>query len=55
MCEIMERLNKEAINERNKAIAIEMLEDGKLSYEEIAKYSHLSLEEVRALAEGKPA
>ena len=59
VCEIMERLNKEASEEavyaKCKENAIKMIEDGKLSYDDIAKYSGLSLEEVRALAEGKPA
>ena len=32
-----------------------MLDDGKLSFEDIAKYSGLTLDEVKALAEGKPA
>ena len=59
VCEIMDKLNKEAteeaIYERNREVALKLLEIGKLSYEEIAQSSDLSVEEVKALAEGKTA
>ena len=32
-----------------------MIKKGKLDFEEIAEYSGLTVEEVKALAEGKPA
>ena len=43
--------------ERNKAVetAVEMISDGELPLQKIAQYSGLSLEEVKALANGKTA
>lgn len=41
--------------ESNRATALRMLKIGKLSYEEIAEYSGLSLDEVKALADKTPA
>ena len=55
VCEIMEKLNEEAITERNREVALKLIEIVKLSYEEIAQSSNLSVEEVKALAEGKTA
>lgn len=59
MCKIMEDLNrkaaKEAANEKQKKIAISMIEKGKLSYEEISEYTGLTVDEVKTLAEGEPA
>ena len=55
MCEIMDNLYKKKAKEDRKQMVVEMLKDGKLSYEDIAKYSGLTLEEVKALAEGQPA
>ena len=63
MCKIVEELRDEARNEgRSEArkehmikTAQAMIDDGKLSFEDIAKYSGLSLDEVKALAEGRPA
>ncbi len=55
VCEIMEKLNEEAIYERNKEVAVKLIKDGSLSYEKIAEYTGLSVEEVKALAEGKTA
>ncbi|MCM1480894.1 MAG: hypothetical protein NC085_14415, partial [Muribaculaceae bacterium] len=51
MCKIMEEL---VIDER-KRMAINMLADGKLSIKEIAKYSGLTVTEVKALAKKKSA
>ena len=55
MCKIVEELRDEAERERMVKNAQAMLDDGKLSFEDIAKYSGLTLDEVKALAEGKPA
>ena len=59
MCEIMDKISRkaadEATREKQIQIAMSMLDDGKLSFEDIAKYSGLTLDEVKALAEGKPA
>jgi hypothetical protein len=51
MCEIME----DAVQERARQIAMKMLAIGKLSYQEIADCSGLTLEEVQKLAEKQPA
>ena len=63
MCKIVEELRDEARNEGRAEARKEhmiktaqaMIDDGKLSFEDIAKYSGLSLDEVKALAEGRPA
>ena len=59
MCKIMEDLNqkaaKEAADEKQKNIAISMIEKGKLSYEEISEYTGLTVDEVKTLAEGETA
>ena len=55
MCKIMENLNNKAARDKQIEIAKAMIETGKLSYEEIAQCSGLTLEEVKVLAEGKPA
>ena len=63
MCKIVEELRDEARNEGRAEARKEhmiktaqaMIELGKLSYEEIAICSGLSLDEVKALAEGRPA
>ncbi|SDA31441.1 hypothetical protein SAMN02910447_03393 [Ruminococcus sp. YE71] len=59
MCKIVEELRDEARNEarmeEKQQIAISMIKDGKLSFENIAKYSGLTLDEVKALAEGMTA
>ncbi len=55
MCKIMEDYgDKRAMNERRQ-LALKMIADGKLSFEDIAKYSDLTLEEVKALAESESA
>ena len=41
MCEIMDNLYKKKAKEDRKQMVVEMLKDGKLSYEDIAKYSGL--------------
>lgn len=55
MCKIVEELRDDARREERRQIAISLIEEGSLSFEQIAKVSKLSLEEVKALAEGKPA
>ena len=59
MCKIMEDMKNEAAHkaEREKAIksARAILALGKLSYEEIADSLELTVDEVKALDEGKPA
>ena len=59
MCEIMNKLSEKAAREadRNRQIeiALTMIKDGELSVDKIALYSGLTVEEVKALAEGKPA
>ena len=59
MCKTFEELaNKVAearAEEEKKAFARRMLEKGKLTFEEIAEYADLSVEEVRALAKLQPA
>lgn len=51
MCRLIEELNKESIINIVKA----MLANGKLSHEEIAECSGLTVEEVKMLADGKSA
>lgn len=59
MCKTFEELaNKVAearAEEEKKAFARRMLKKGKLTFEEIAEYADLSVEEVRALAKLQPA
>ena len=54
MCRAMEEMRNETVRERNIECALEMLEDG-MPYEKVAKYSKLTLEEVKALDTKKPA
>ena len=46
MCQIMEDL----IADEKRTIALQMLKDGKLSNEDIAKYLGLTLEQIEELA-----
>ena len=50
----MEEMRNETVRERNIECALEMLADG-MPYEKVAKYSKLTLEEVKALDTKKPA
>ena len=58
MCKIMEDLiknekeetQKETRKETQRVIALEMLKDSNLTYEKIARYSKLSMEEIETLA-----
>ena len=54
MCRAMEEMRNETVRERNIECALEMLADG-MPYEKVAKYSKLTLEEVKALDTKKPA
>lgn len=54
MCRAMEEMRNETVRERNIECALEMLADG-MPYEKVAKYSKLTLEEVKALDAKKPA
>lgn len=51
MCKVVEDMINEEVRESNIEIAMRMLEDGKLSVEEIAKYIGLSEEEIKSLFE----
>lgn len=51
MCKVVEDMINEEVKESNIEIAMRMLEDGKLSVEEVAKYFGLSEEEVKSLSE----
>ncbi|MCM1061430.1 MAG: PD-(D/E)XK nuclease family transposase [Eubacterium sp.] len=55
MCKIMEDIRNEGAKERSKQNALNMLADGKLSVKDIAKYSGLTVAEVKALAKEKSA
>lgn len=50
MCRAMEEMRNEARLEQKKKSALKMLMAGKLSYEEIAYYVELPLDEVEDLA-----
>ena len=54
VCRAMEEVRNETVWERNIECALEMLADG-MPYEKVAKYSKLTLEEVKALDTKKPA
>ena len=51
MCRIMEELQEEAKEERNIEVAEEMLKEGSLPLEKIARFSKLPLETVKQLSE----
>lgn len=55
MCKIMEDVAMDAAKARSEQVALKMLADGKLSVKDIAKYSGLTVNEVKALAKKKPA
>ena len=63
MCKIMEDLNnkaakeaaKEARKDERRKNALTMIKIGRLSFEEIALYSGLTVDEVKTLAEGETA
>lgn len=55
MCKAMEEMRNETIRERNIEIAMAMLASKKLSCEDIASFSGLSIEEVKELANKKTA
>ena len=51
MCRAMEEMRNETAHETAVQIAKRMLKSGKLSYEEIAEFAELTVEEVKALDE----
>lgn len=53
MCKAIEDNNKRIIKMRNEQMALSLLRIGKLSYEEIADVSELTVKEVEKLAETK--
>ena len=59
MCEVMDRIAEkraaEAAYNRSVENALSMIADGELSLEKIAKYSGLSLEKVKELADKRTA
>lgn len=55
MCREMENMRKESSHEKAVEIAKRMLASGKLTYEDIAVFTDLTLEEIKALAVQKTA
>ena len=59
MCKAMEDMRNEAraeaLKEKSISVAREMIKDGVLSYEKIAQYSGLTVDEVKELATKQPA
>lgn len=51
MCKAVEDMINEEVKESNISIAMRMLEDGKLSVEEIVEYTGLSEEEIKSFSE----
>ena len=51
ICKAMEEMRNETAHEKAVEIAERMLKSGKLSYEEIAEFAELTIEEVKALNE----
>ena len=49
LCKAMEEMRNEAVKEERVEVARQLLELGKLSYEEIAKIAKMTIEEVKAL------
>lgn len=50
MCKAMEDMRNEAVERDRIKNALEMIKDGKLSLEQVAKYSSLALDKVKELA-----
>ena len=55
MCRAMEEMRNETVRERNIEIAKTMLASKKLSYEDIALFSGLTVDEVKSLDAKRPA
>ena len=55
MCRVMEEMCNETVRERNIEIAKTMLASKKLSYEDIALFSELAIDEVKSLDAKRPA
>ena len=54
MCRVMEEMCNETVRERNVEIAEAMLASKKLSYEDIALFSGLTIDKVKSLDAKKP-
>jgi len=50
MCKAMEDMRNESAINRSIEIAVRMIQEGKLTLEEIANYSLLSLDQIKELA-----
>ena len=55
MCDILDEMRNEAVEKASIEHALKMIKSGKLSLEDIAEYSGLSLDKVRELAGNKSA
>ena len=55
MCKAMEDMRNQATKEKVTSIARRMLKTGKYTYEDIADVLEISVDEVKALDESKPA
>jgi predicted HTH domain antitoxin len=55
MCKVLEDMRNEAAEQRSIVMVIKMLKNGKLSIEEIAEISGLTIEKVNELASEKGA
>ena len=55
MCKVLEDMRNETAERRSIEIAIRLIAQGKLSFEEIASVSDLSEEKVRELAQQRTA
>lgn len=55
VCDILEEMKNEAAENRSIEVAKKMINSGKLSLEEIAEFTKLSIEKVRELAGNKSA
>lgn len=51
MCSVVEEMRNETAHEKAVQIARRMLKSGRLSYEEVAEYVELTVEEVKDLDE----
>ena len=55
MCKAMEDMRNEAAKEKSIEIALRMLKAGKYTHEDIADLLQMTVDEVKALDESKPA
>lgn len=50
MCSITEEIRNEAVRQNTYRIAMNLIRDGEIPFEKIAKATHLTLDEVQLLA-----